>query len=377
MKYFHQLPVLLLTTALLGGCTVIPGTHFSSSYGTVVDQYHDQNDDLSELVDIYPITAAFIATAPTAKPTAPATDQRLRDQIINYEYLVGPGDVLSVTVWDHPELTTPAGQYRSSEEAGSWVHSDGTIFYPYIGRVKVAGLNISQIRKLLSQRLGRVIESPQIDVTIAAFRSKWVYVTGEVTQPGTLPITNIPLTLLDAVNQTGGLTEAADWQSVVLNRGEQHYRFSLRDLYKHGDVSQNMLLQPNDVVHISRNDDNKVFVLGEVNRAQTLSMERNGKTLAEALSDANGINQITADATGVFVMRKAPQNSGRIADVYQLNVKNMAAMVLADSFHLQERDIVYVTAAPITRWNRVLSQLLPTVSGLNVVGNAADSVSGN
>lgn len=362
MKHVYQLPFLVLTTALLGGCTLIPGSHFSSAYGTVVDQYHDQDDDLTELVDIYPITAASVLAAPS-QPLA-ASDQQLRQQVADYDYLVGPGDVLSVTVWDHPELTTPAGQYRSSEEAGNWVHTDGTMFYPYIGNIKVAGLKVSEVRDLISKQLAKYVESPQVDVTIAAFRSKWVYVTGEVAQPGTLPITNIPLTLIDAVNKAGGMTEFADWQTVVLNRGEQRYRFSLRDLYKSGDVSQNMLLQPNDVVHISRNDDNKVFVLGEVGKQQTLPMGRNGKTLAEALADAEGMSQITSNATGVFVMRKAPEQSGRIADVYQLNVKNMAAMVLADSFHLQERDIVYVTAAPITRWNRVIGQLLPTVSGL-------------
>ncbi|WP_417615576.1 polysaccharide export protein [Oceanisphaera sp.] len=365
MKYVYSVPALVLTGALLSACTVIPGSHFSNSYGTVVDQYHDQSDDLSELIDIYPITAGSVAAMPVAKPVVPASDKTLRDQIAEYDYLVGPGDVLSVTVWDHPELTTPAGQYRSSEEAGNWVHTDGTMFYPYIGNIQVAGLKVSEVRDLISKRLARYVESPQVDVTIAAFRSKWVYVTGEVENPGTLPITNIPLTLVDAVSKAGGVTEHADWQTVVLNRGEQTYRFSLRDLYKDGDVSQNMLLQPNDVININRNDDSKVFVLGEVGKQQTLPMGRNGKTLAEALADAEGISQVTANATGIFVFRRAPQESGRIADVYQLNAKNAAALVLADSFRLQERDIVYVTAAPVSRWNRVIGQLLPTLSGLN------------
>ncbi|MFD1007260.1 polysaccharide export protein [Oceanisphaera ostreae] len=364
MKYAYSIPVLLLSTVLLSACTVIPGSHFSDSYGTVVDQYHDKNDDLSELIDIYPITAASVMAQSATPAVVPASDQALREQIAEYDYRVGPGDVLSVTVWDHPELTTPAGQYRSSEEAGNWVHTDGTMFYPYIGNIQVAGLKVSEVRDLISKRLARYVESPQVDVTIAAFRSKWVYVTGEVENPGTLPITNIPLTLIDAVSKAGGVTEFADWQTVVLNRGEQSFRFSLRDLYKDGDVSQNILLQPNDVININRNDDSKVFVLGEVGKQQTLPMGRNGKTLAEALADAEGMSQVTSDATGVFVFRRAPTESGRIADVYQLDAKNAAALVLADSFKLQERDIVFVTAAPISRWNRVVGQLLPTLSGV-------------
>lgn len=364
MNHLKGLFALLLTTSLLVGCTVVPGSHFSSSDGTVINQYQDKNKSLKKSVHIYPITAGLVEATAKKKPEYIADDMILREQISEYDYTVGPGDILSVTVWEHPELTNPAGEYRSSEEAGNWVHTNGTMFYPYIGNIKVEGLKISEIRDLISTRLAHYVESPQVDVTVAAFRSKWVYVTGEVQRPGTLPLTNVPLTLLDAVSQAGGMTEFADWQTVVLNRGNQRLTFSLRDLYKDGDVSQNILLQPNDVININRNDDGKVFVLGEVGRQQTLPMGRNGKTLAEALADSAGISEVTADAKGIFVFRQAPKGSDRLADVYQLNAKNAVAMVLADRFNLAERDIVFVTAAPISRWNRVINQLLPTLSGV-------------
>src|SRR5699024_4233940 len=141
-----------------------------------------------------------------------------------------------------------------------------------------------------------------------------------------------------------------------------------------GDPKQNVLLLPGDVVHVSRNDDNKVFVLGEVVKPQPVPMTRNGLTLADALTTAGGILQDTADASGVFVMRKAPQGSDHLVDVYQLNAKDPTALVLADAFQLQRRDIVYVTAAPIALWNRVIRSIMPTFQTVYYGALASDRI---
>ncbi|GEA52369.1 polysaccharide export protein Wza [Vibrio inusitatus NBRC 102082] len=379
-------------------------------YNTSPDESQMSEQELAEtpvnVVNVYPLSPSFVSrfAADFNVEAHSRSNPALDAEIANYEYVIGPGDILNITIWDHPELTIPAGSYRSAQDAGHWVHADGTIFYPYIGFVKVADRTVTEVRKEISHRLARYIESPQVDVNIAGFRSQKAYVTGEIRQPGYQPLTNVPLTFLDAINQAGGLTSDADWRNVTLTRDGKAETLSLHDLMQNGDLTENRLLQKGDIIHVPRNDAQKVFVLGEVNNPTQLKIDRSGMTLTEALSEVGGINELAANATGVFVFRsgqrdkqheeylaqvrdqslsederkeleaekqelakqgKQPRPEHIVANVYQLDISDATALVTGTEFELEAYDVVYVTAAPIEQYNRVVRQLLPTITALN------------
>ena len=353
------------------GCTIVPGSDRDAEPGWFAEDEQPDAASLPDVIKTHTITTAILDQNQAPAPELP---DALADSPENYDYEVGVGDVLQITVWDHPELTIPAGSQRSAQESGNLVHSDGSIFYPYVGKLHVEGMKVTDIREMITDRLDEYIEAPQVDVAVAGFRSKRIYVTGAVNKPGTYPITNVPMRLVDAVSAAGGIGENANWSQVILSRDGREYRLSLRGIYENGNASQNVLLRPGDVVNVSRSDDNKVFVLGEVVKPESIPMGRNGMSLAEALSDTGGLDEREADASGIFVFRKAQPGQEHGIDVYQLNAKDAAALVLADSFQLQPRDIVYVTAAPLARWNRVLSLLVPSVTALYLGGRAENEL---
>ncbi|WP_186214325.1 polysaccharide biosynthesis/export family protein [Burkholderia gladioli] len=281
-------------------------------------------------------------------------------------YTIGRGDVLQITVWDHPELAlaqgaSPQAAPRTADAPpGFVVDQDGTLQFPFAGRFPVAGSTVEQVQAQLARRLDKTFNDPQVTVRIASFRAKQVYIEGEVHTPGSQALNDIPMTIYDAIGRAGGFSSTADQSRIVLVRDGIERRVDLVEMAEQGRNPSKIVLRNGDLVRVLSRDDSGVFVMGEVNKPVTALPMRDGRlTLSDAIAQAGSLNANTADAAQLYVVRGM---QGEHLQVFHLDAHSPVAMVLANQFQLKPKDIVYVDGNALVRFSRVLSLLLPAIN---------------
>ncbi|GAB3093723.1 polysaccharide biosynthesis/export family protein [Lysobacter terrae] len=351
---FRAAGLALAMSLLLSGC--LTGQYMSSRGG---DDVH--------MVEITPDMVRSPENL-TTMAELPAEVTQYRPQ----SYEIQPGDALLVTVWDHPELTTPAGSQQQVANNQRLVYPDGTMFYPYVGTIKVAGMTIEELRSTLTTRLSKYLRNPQLDVAVAGNGGQLV-LEGAFTNTAPQGLNTVPLTVSKAVGAAGINVEQADLSGLTLIRDGQRYNIDMDAMHRRGN-SADIYLKPGDRLYLPFNDRKQVYVLGEVTRPQALTFKTSDMSLTQALGRAGGLDQITSNGDAVYVIRGVdaanltPQTPPSTATVYHLQAKSPAAFAVASSFSLRAGDVVFVGPAGITRWNRFLSQLLPLSA---IVNNAA------
>lgn len=320
------------------------------------------SDDSAEnsLVEMVEITPKLIAQdrAVNGKLTIP-------QELLDYQpenYRIGANDTLFITVWDHPELTIPGGQQQASTANARVVRDDGTLFYPFIGNVKVAGLTLEELREIIAQRLARYIEQPQVDVNVIEYNSQKIIVSGAVMNPGFIPVDAQRLTLLQGIGLAGIDPERADLSNLILTRDGTAYNLDYDRLTSSASSIGDVYLRAGDKLHLGLNDSRKVFVMGEVRTPRALPYRTSRMSLSEVLATVGGPSPETSSGKEIYVIRGVENLENERATVFQLNASSPSAFILADQFEMQPQDVVFVGAAGITRWNRFISQLFPSAN---------------
>lgn len=367
-----KLNLLLAGVALvLGGCSL--GPHMRM---TVPEGDAEGSAEYNGIkVVVHSIEKGDFGTGTTAAGDSSKSDfgnlaELIVDSLPSLEYRIGPLDMVQVVVWEHPELTSPMGQYQP---AGQRVTTDGTLFYPYAGEIKAAGLTAQELRTEITKRLSdKILNDPQVDVRVTGYNSLKAFVSGAVNKPGYIAFNELPMTIPAAIAGVGGFAEEADPAGMQLRRGDKVYNINYLDAFKANLPLDKILLKPDDQIFIpaltETQKENRVYVMGEVAKTGAVNVNQGKLSLVEALASAGGLNMGSASSRLIYVIRNT---SDKQIDVYHLNAKNAMALAMAERFNLNARDVVYVDASDLATWNRIMSLIVPSSAFIN---NGASAV---
>ena len=305
-------------------------------------------------------------------------------------YVIGAGDVVEVSVWEAPPAAlfgggtidprTGPSTTRITALPEQMVNGDGRINVPFAGQIMAAGRNPQQIEADITQQLKGKANQPQVLVRVIRNNTANVTIVGEVTTSTRMPLTARGERLLDALAAAGGTKQPVNKMTLQITRGNQVQALPLDTIIR--DPRQNIVLLPGDVV-TSLFQPLSFTVLGATGKNEELNFEAQGISLAQALARSGGLKDERADAQGVFIFRlESPAAmelngktvmttpEGKIPVIYRVNLKDPATFFVAQSFPVQNKDVLFVSNAPAAELqkflNIVVSAIYPVINLINV-----------
>ncbi|OAP71953.1 polysaccharide biosynthesis/export family protein [Psychrobacter sp. SHUES1] len=307
-----------------------------------------------------------LATLPPKQAVVPSSDlTRLIRTSGQVDYRISEGDILGITLVGYPEIAPPLT--NSSNTANPYalgfpVDQQGFVQFPLIGRIKASGMSVPQFTANLQKQLQRYLKYSDPQVKIVNYRGNKFFIDGEVKQPGEFAIADVPVSLYGAISMAGGATPTGDSNNVVLNRNGTSYNIGLESLRQMGASANQIYLRDGDSIHVNSQDRNKVYVLGEFGQVEPVPILEQGISLAQVLGESKGLNSATANAAKIYVVRD--NLNTRATDIYYVDMQTITSFALANRFEMHPNDIVYVDPTGLTRWNRVISAILPSTSAI-------------
>ena len=375
---------MLLLAASLSSCSTYPGWLSSSgpSRAQVRENHDSHHIEGIQLVDINEDVARRLVLdrkknlfSDTFSATA------------NTAYVVGAGDVVEVSVWEAPPAMLFGGataDLRAGPAANhatvfpeQMVSTAGTITIPFAGQIASAGKTPEQIGAQLVAALKGKANQPQVLVRVMRNNTANVTVIGEVAASTRMPLTARGERVLDALAMAGGVRQSVNKMTLQLTRGDQIQALPLDLIIR--DPKQNIILRPGDVL-TAMFQPLSFTVLGAVAKNDEINFEAQGISLAQALGRAGGLDDNRADARAVFIFRMedvaaldwaTPPTAtpeGKVPVIYQLNMKDPASFFVAQSFPIDNKDVLYVSNAPAADLQKFLNIVVSVIYPLVNVG---------
>ena len=276
-------------------------------------------------------------------------------------YKLSAGDILSIYLWAYPEITPPTNTI-SNEEAiksnGYQIDQSGYIQFPIIGRYKAAGKSLTQVNQELRSQLSRYLKTPDVIARVLSYQGQRYSVQGSVMKGGQFTLTDQPTSVYTALGLAGGInTQLGDNTSITLVRQGRTYNLNSISLEKAGYSLHNLLIQPNDTLYVNSKENQKIYVMGESGQNKPIPMRDQGISLSDVIGESLGLNPLSGSRSKIYVVRS--HRDAGITDVYHLDLTSIGDFGLANKFQMQSNDIVYIDASGLTRWQRVINQVIP------------------
>jgi polysaccharide biosynthesis/export protein len=372
--------------ASLSGCATFPGWLPTSgpSREQVIEAKGGRPDFPIQVVDLTDVVARRLLAN---QKRSLFSDTLVNKSAISYN--IGPGDVVEVSIWEAPPAALfgataldPRGGTATTRVTAfpeQMVSKEGTINIPFAGAVPAGGKSLQQIETEIVRRLTGKANQPQVLVRVIRNATSNVTVVGEVASSTRMPLTARGERLLDALAAAGGVRQPVGKMTLQVTRDNQVQALALDIIIR--DPKQNILLQPGDVV-TALFQPLSFTVLGATGRNEEINFEAQGITLAQALARAGGLQDFRADARAVFVFRfedskaldwATPLNTtpeGKVPVIYRVNLLDPASFFVAQSFPVDNKDVLYVSNAPAAELQKFMNILYSGIFSVTTVRGA-------
>ena len=355
----------LFFAATLSGCAYMPAQGPNTLQLSLTELEQEQLEDNFLVIDMTP--EAVTSFGPVPAPTLSVLETPMTADPAHL--YIDTGDRLIVTIWEPSTdgLFSASGSPRTDIEVA--VEIDGSIFIPYAGQISVAQLTTEQTRAVITQRLSRKAIDPQVQVRLIKGTSQKLSIIGDVVSTGRYDVPIGGMRLADAIAASGGSRFPTYETRVNIIRGASEADIALEDIV--ANPENNINLMPSDIIQFIH-DPRSFSVFGAVGSKRLQPFSKRRISLAEALAQSGGLNDNTADPTGVFLFRfedpsrltqfgfneQLVADSGLVPTIFKFDFLSSEAFFLASQFQVQNEDIIYVATAPAAQFRKFMSVVL-------------------
>lgn len=337
------------------------------------------SDDADTEIAVYPVTRSFLPNVTNWPRTGARSYAWISHSHGSNAQVIRPGDSLDVLVWDSSEnslLTGPTERVATLPKIR--VSEAGTIFLPYLGKVKVSGRTPDSARQLIQRQLEAIVPSAQVQLAMSEGRQNSVDLVGGVNQPGNIMMPDNDFSVLAAISAGGGVANALENPQIKLVRGSKIYATSVDRLYDNPTLDTR--LHGGDKLIVE--EDRRYFLsLGAAGREAQHPFNRDHISALDALAIIGGVNDTRADPEGILILREYPvsavkaglnEGPGKTRVVFTLDLTTSDGLFSARNFQIQSGDLVLATESPVNSTRLVLG-LVGSVFGLVSAANAASN----